>query len=163
MIAVNFKYGSPEKFSAREKEIICELLVMQGKVENPSLRKINTFRMISVCLEGDEIVSVAAIKPKTEIDFDKGQSNLPELSKDFAWELGSCYTKPDRNGRGYCSTLVKMLMENCNDVNLTAVTEIGTDNPMARILDRVGFRQYGNTWESQLDHGILGLFLRYTN
>ena len=148
MPQINYKYGSPEIFTVPEKEIICDMLIKQGKVENPSLKKINSFKIIGVCFSDGEIVSIGAVKPQTTEDFKEGQANIPELCKEFTWELGSCYTKPDYTGKGYSSAIVKNLVEHCNEENLTAATELNTNNPMMHILVKAGFKQYGNSWKA---------------
>jgi hypothetical protein len=163
MESIAYKIDSPEKFSVKEKKIICEMLIKQGKVAYPSIWKINNFKMLCVCLVNDKIVSVGSIKPKTEDDFEKNQANLPDLSKDFTWELGSCYTEPGYTGKGYSSAIVKILIENSGNENLTAVTDIKAYNPMVRILDHAGFKQYGNAWKSSYGEEIFRLFLRYAS
>src|SRR5258707_15512282 len=89
MKSIRYKFDSPGNFSVIEKEIVCRMLIKQGKVENPSIQKINSFKMLCICLVENEIVSVGAIKPKTANDFEEGQANLPDISDDFVWELGS--------------------------------------------------------------------------
>lgn len=50
MQTVNFEVDLPDKFSSKEKEIFCEMLLKQGKVKNPSIDKLNNCKILCVCL-----------------------------------------------------------------------------------------------------------------
>lgn len=160
MPTVNFKVDLPEKFSSKEKEIFCEMLLKQGKVKNPSIDKLNNCKILCVCLVNGDTISIGAIKPKSPSDFSKTKANLLDLSSAFTWELGYCYTDISHVGKGYSSAIVKKLIENFGHENLMASTELRINNSMVRILERFGFKQYGNVWKSTIHQGILGLFLR---
>ncbi len=161
MINPIFKLDTPEKFTEQEKKRFCELLIMQDKVVNPTIAKLNRCQFLCVCVINKEIVSVGAIKPKTKSDFNK--SGLEKLSDKFQLELGYCYTLDDHTKKGYSSEIVKQLLQNNIKQNLMASTELREDNPMIRILEKNGFKQFGKSWNSAIHAGSLGLFLRIVN
>ena len=142
-------------------QIFINLLIKQDKVRNPSIEKLYRCKFLSACTVDGEIVSIGAIKPKTNSDFDPAKANLPHLSVDFLWEIGYCYTDPNHTGNGYSSSIVEQLIEKLPENNLLASTELRSDNSMVRILERNGFKHFGNFWKSAIHHGDLGLFLRF--
>ena len=125
------------------------------------MEKINRCKFICVCIVDGEIISIGAIKPKTNSDFDSNKADLDKFRNDFSLELGYCYTLPDHTGKGYSSSLVKLLLDKFKDTNLMASTELRIDNSMKRILEKNSFKQYGKPWKSSIHNGALGLFLKF--
>ncbi|BDU25127.1 hypothetical protein [Flavobacterium sp. GSB-24] len=161
MAITTYKTDIPESFSNSELQIFINLLTKQDKVRNPSIEKLYRCKYLSVCMVGDEIVSIGATKPKTNSDFDPAKADLPHLSVNFRWEIGYCYTDPDHIGKGYSSSIVEKLIGKLPEINLMASTELRKDNSMLRILERNGFKQFGNVWKSTIHNGDLGLFLKF--
>lgn len=157
-----YKIDSPSSFSLNEKEEFRNMLVKQNKVRNPSVKKLDSCKLLCVYFIDAKMVSIGAIKPKTPKDFDKDKANLPNQSDNLTWELGYCYTDSGYTGKGYSSMIVKQLIEKFGDHNLMATTELREDNPMRHILVKFGFEQHGTTWKSEIHQGEIGLFLRLT-
>ncbi len=156
-----YKIEQPENFSESDKDKFLELLKQQGKVNNPTLDRINNCKFLCLCIIDDKIISIGAIKPKTDSDFDSNKANLNDLRNDFDFELGYCFTLPKFTGRGHSSTIVKLLIDKLPDKNLMASTELRADNSMPRILEKNGFKQFGKPWKSTIHGGALGLFLKF--
>jgi hypothetical protein len=161
MINPVFKVGMPSEFSPEDKNSFLKLLKSQGKIINPSIDKINRCKLLGICVLGDEVISIAAIKVKSSSDFNAEKADLQDLSKEFKYELGYCFTKTNHTGKGYSSRLVNTLIQKISAENLLATTELREDNSMQRILINNGFKQYGNSWKSKIHGGDLGLFLRF--
>jgi GNAT superfamily N-acetyltransferase len=161
MSEIVYKIGSPKEFSESEKKRFRALLVVQGKVSKPTIEKVNRCYLLCLCKVDNEIISIGAIKPKTNSDFNNNKADLDKLRNDFQKELGYCFTLPNHTGHGYSSALVQQLLKRVEKENLMASTELRLDNSMIRILERNGFKQYGNPWKSGIHNGTLGLFLRY--
>ena len=162
MQEIIYKIDKPKHFSEEERERFRSLLEKQGKVTKPSGEKINRCSYLCVCKENNQIVSIGAIKPKTNSDFNSEKGALEKMRKEFELELGYCFTLPDRTGRGYSSTITKMLLDKVRSENVMESTELRSDNSMIRILERNGFKQYGKPWKSIIHKGVLGLYLKFT-
>ena len=160
MKSITYKIAPPSNFSDSEKGVFLNLLILQNKVTNPTLLKINRCSILGVCKINDEIVSIAAIKPKTNSDFDSEKAAIENMRTEFKLELGYCFTLIAHTGNGYSSSLVKYLIEEVEE-NLMASTELRADNVMSRILIKNGFSQFGNPWKSKIHGGSLGLFLKF--
>lgn len=161
MKELTYAIDIPQNFSDAVKKIFVDLLIQQGKVNNPTMTKVNRCTFLSICKLNGEIISIAAIKPKTNSDFDSDKADLDKVRNDFSLELGYCFTLPDHTGKGYSSTIVKLLLEKMSGINLIASTELRHDNSMIRILEKNNFKQFGKPWKSTIHKGTLGLFLRY--
>jgi hypothetical protein len=158
---VIYKVANPEEISDKDKAMFLCLLRQQGKVTNPTIDRINRCKLLCLCIINDNIISIGAIKPKTNSDFDTNKANLNSFRNDFEFELGYCFTLPEHIGKGYSSTIVKLLVDKSKDINLIASTELRENNSMVRILERNGFRLFGKPWKSTIHGGTLGLFLKF--
>jgi hypothetical protein len=156
-----YKIGKTEEISDEDKVKFLHLLGQQGKVTNPTIEKINRCKFLCLCIINDKIISIGAIKPKTNSDFNTNKANLKDLRNNFEFELGYCFTVHEYTGKGYSSTIVKLLIDKSEDINLIATTELRANNSMVRILERNGFRLFGKPWKSTIHGGILGLFLKF--
>lgn len=154
-----YKIGSPSEFTSADKKEFKELLVKQGKVNTPTIEKINRCKYLCVCIVNNKIVSIGAIKPATSFDFDNKHADLDSMGQDFKIELGYCYTEPAHTGKGYSSQIVKLLLSKCASKKIMASTELVSTNKMIGILERAGFKRYGKEWKSNIHGGKLGLFL----
>lgn len=161
MAVIIYKIDIPENFSKAEKEIFRDLLQQQSKVTNPTIEKVNRCTLLCVCKLDNQIVSIGAIKPKTNSDFSSEKSDLEKMRNEFQLELGYCFTLPDKTGQGHSSTITKMLLDKLTNENVMASTEIRSDNSMVRILERNGFKQYGKPWKSVIHKGTLALYLKF--
>lgn len=161
MKEINYTIDTPQSFSDASRKIFLDLLIQQGKVSNPTAGKVNRCTFLCVGKLDNEIVSIGAIKSKTNSDFDSNKADLEKFRNDFTLELGYCFTLPTHTGKGYSSTIIKLLLDKIPDTNLMASTELRDDNSMVRILERNNFKQYGKSWKSTIHKGTLGLFLRF--
>jgi hypothetical protein len=161
MKEIVYKIGSPKDFSESEKKSFLDLLKEQGKVASPTIEKIERCFLLCFCKVDNVVVSIGAVKPKTNSDFNPDKADLENLRNDFHKELGYCFTLTKHTGNGYSSPLVKLLLDKVAHENLMASTELRSDNSMVRILERNGLKQYGRPWKSRIHNGVLGLFLKY--
>lgn len=162
MTTITYKIDIPKNFSIDEREKIRDLLEQQEKVDNPNIEKVNRCSLLCICQVDNEIVSIGAIKPKTNSDFNTDKADLDKLRNDFDLELGYCFTLSEHTGQGYSSNIARMLIDKIGNINLMGSTELRSDNSMIRILERNGFNQYGKPWKSGIHNGTLGLFLKFT-
>lgn len=156
-----YKLDDPKGFSEEEKQSFLNLLRLQGKMKNPIIEKVNRCRLLCICKVDSLVVSIGAIKPKTNSDFNVEKADLDKMRDEFQIELGYCFTLSDFTRKGISSMIVKMLLDSVKDKNLVASTELRSDNSMIRILKKAGFRQYGKPWKSEIHEGSLGLFLKF--
>lgn len=161
MKEITYKIDDPKNFTEEERNTFLNLLKKQNKVSEPTKEKINRCKFICICKVDGEIISIGAIKPKTNSAFDSNKADLDKLRNDFSLELGYCYTAPVHTGKGYSSSLVNLLLAKFSDTNLIASTELRANNSMTRILEKNGFKQYGRPWKSSIHNGTLGLFLKF--
>ena len=161
MSEIEYKIGKPETFLEEERNMFLDLLKLQGRVSHPTIEKINRCSLLCICKVDNKIVSIGAIKPKTESDFSIDKADLASLSNEFIFELGYCFTLSKHTKKGYCSTIVNFLISALKVENLMASTELRGENSMKKILENFGFKQFGKTWQSSIDGGDLGLFLRF--
>ena len=143
------------------RDLFTEMLRKQGKVQGDLAAKADRCKLLCLARVDGTVVAVGGIKLKTESDFSSEKAGVPELAREFEWELGYLYTEPDNNGRGIASNVVRLLVEAYGKGNLMASTEISANPPMARILEKHGFRLFGKPWKSGIHSNYLGLFLRF--
>ena len=136
-------------------------LKMQGKVKGNLDRKADRCKFVCIVKIDESVVGVGAIKKKTESDFSKDKAAVPELERDFQWELGYLYTDAKHLRKGIAKNVTRLLIETYGNENLMASTEISANPGMVKILESFGFRLFGKPWKSAIHENHLGLFLRY--
>ncbi len=161
MTEVLYKIGTPSEFNEGELDTFLALLKEQGKVTKPTLKKIERCELLGICLTNTEMVSIGAVKPKTNSDFNLDKSALQDLRDEFILELGYFYTKSSFGGKGISSAIFRILIEKLPNENLMASTELRNDNAMVRILEKNGFKLFGKPWKSQIHGKLLGLYLKF--
>lgn len=137
------------------------MLEKQGKVIIPSVTKIKSCRQIILCYVDKKLVGIGALKTKTKTDFNPLNANLLDLEKKFDWELGYFYVETNVRKLGIATTMTRLLISDKLNENLLASTELYSENKMIYILEKFGFRQYGNPWNSKKHNGTIGLFLKF--
>lgn len=158
---IEYEIVKKENLEDEHRIIFSKMLQKQGKVQGDMMSKANRCKMICIAKVDSKVVSIGAIKRKTDSDFSNKKSGLTELADQFEWELGYLFTDNGFGGKGIASTVVRVLIENYGNDNLMASTEI-SDNPvMVRILEKNGFRLFGRPWKSQIHENYLGLFLKF--
>lgn len=163
MKEIVYKIGTPKDFSSSEINSFLDLLKKQRKVAIPTIAKIERCILLCICKVDNEVVSIGAIKPKTNSDFNSNKADLEKFRDDFEKELGYCFTLPSHTGNGFSSAIVKLLVDKVSNENLMASTELRSDNSMLSILHRNGLKQYGRSWKSRVHNGALGLFLKFSD
>jgi len=155
-----FKIGKPSDFTNEEISDFVELLEKQNKVHDPTEAKVKRCKLIGMGFSWGQPVAIGAIKPKTASDFTQAKANLPELAKDFEWEVGYFFTEPKFEGKSFSSTILNQLLTDFGSGRLMATTEIREENRMIKSLEHRGFQQSGQTWKSTKSGNNLRLFLR---
>ncbi|WP_316789648.1 hypothetical protein [Pedobacter frigoris] len=156
----SFKIGKPTDFTDEEISDFVELLEKQNKVRDPTENKIKKCKYLAIGFSWGKPVAIGAIKPKTASDFTPAKANLPELAKDYEWEVGYFFTELQFQGRGFSSIIFNQLLEEYGSGRLMATTEIRQENTMINSLERRRFKQVGSTWKSIKSENDLRLFLR---
>lgn len=161
MIEVVYKIDKPKNFSNEERIIFLDMIKQQGKIINPKMERVKRCKLLCICFENGKVVSIGAMKPKSNSDFDSDKADLFKMRSEFENELGYCFTLPKRTGKGYSSTITGILLKEFENENIMASTELRADNPMTRILERNGFKLFGKPWKSGKHGGTLGLYLKF--
>jgi len=143
------------------RAILAEKLDKQGKVKGDLTKKADRCKLLCIAKIDGTVVAVGGIKEATATDFEDGKAGLPELAREFEWELGYLFTEPNLEGKGIGSAVVRLLIEAYGKGNLMASTEISANPGMVRILERNGFRLFGKPWKSGIHSNNLALFLRF--
>lgn len=160
MTTLHFALFRAPNFKVDQCSILAEMLREQGKVKRPSENKTDRCHLLCIATIDDHPVAIGAVKQKTRADFSAEKADLPELASEFEWELGYLYTRRAYEGRGICSTIVRVLLDAYGDGPIMASTEISANPGMVKILERHGFRLFGKPWKSNMHDNFLGLFLR---
>ena len=142
-------------FSDEERNIFLDMIKQQKKIINPKMERVEHCKLLCICKEDGKIVSIGAMKPKSNSDFDTDKADIENLRNEFEVELGYCFTLPDFTGKRYSSTISKMLLDKFEKQNIMASTELRADNTLTRILERNGFKLFGKPWKSGKHGGHL--------
>lgn len=148
------------KFDDSHRNVFAEMLRKQGKVQGDLKVKLGRCKLICLAKVDDKVVSIGAIKQKTQSDFSNDKAGIPDLSSEFEWELGYLYTDEGYGGRGIASTITRLLIDSYGRGNLMASTEITANPAMVKILQKSGFQLFGKPWKSNIHDSYLGLFLK---
>lgn len=161
-MTLEFKIILKENLTDFDRKIFANLLKEQGKVKGELILKADRCKFICIAFKDKNPVGIGGIKKKTKSNFNEQKANLISLSNQFEWELGYLYTNPKYNGLGIASSIVKILINEYDQGNLMASTEINKNPAMVHILNKNGFKQYGNPWKSRIHSCYLGLFLKFS-
>ena len=143
------------------RQLFAEMLKLQDKVRGKLSNKADRCKSICIASIDGKPVAIGAIKRKTSLDFTVDKANLPELDKEFSWELGYLFTDPKFQGQKLARNIVQILIHHFGNDNLMASTEITANPSMVKILESNGFRLFGKPWESSIHKNFLGLFLKF--
>lgn len=158
---IEYEILAKEQLSDAIRNIFADALKIQGKVQGSLQKKADRCRFLCIARIDGDVVGIGAIKVKTESDFSIQKANLPKLNNDFEWELGYLFTYPGYTGKGIAKNISRLLCEEIGHENLMASTELSANSAMVRILEQLGFRQYGKPWKSNIHKNYLGLFLKF--
>jgi GNAT superfamily N-acetyltransferase len=161
VMKIEYHLIQKQEFNDIHRQIFAEMLKRQGKVQGDLMSKVDRCKMICIARVNDNPAAIGAIKQKTNSDFTAEKADVPELAKEFDWELGYLYTDKEYSGRGIASVISKTLIDNFGKENLMASTEISANPATVRILEKNGFRLFGKPWKSKIHDNFLGLYLRF--
>ncbi|WP_316763674.1 hypothetical protein [Pedobacter aquatilis] len=156
----SFKVGKPADFTDEEISDFVELLEKQNKVLDPTENKVKKCKLLAMGFSWGRPVAIGAIKQKTASDFTSAKANLPDLAKDYDWEVGYFFTEPEYQGKGFSTVIFNQLLKEYGKGRLMATTEIREGNTMIHSLEHRSFKQVGSTWKSIKSGNDLRLFLR---
>ncbi|MCD8406298.1 GNAT family N-acetyltransferase [Tenacibaculum dicentrarchi] len=160
-MTLEFKIIQKENLTESDIKTFADLLKEQGKVTGNLNLKADRCKFICLVFKDKNPIGIGGIKKKTKTDFNEQKAFLMSLENQFEWELGYLYTNPKFNGLGIASSIVKILINEYGEGNLMASTEINKNPAMVYILNKNGFKQYGNPWKSIIHSNYLGLFLKF--
>ncbi|HIF9459130.1 TPA: GNAT family N-acetyltransferase [Photobacterium damselae] len=143
------------------RQLFADMLQLQGKVQGDFLTKADRCKSICIASIDGKPVAIGAIKTKTCSDFTDIKADLPQLEKEFSWELGYLFTDPDFQGQKIARNIVQILIHHFGNDNLMASTEITANPSMVKILESNGFKLFGKPWKSSIHEHFLGLFLKF--
>ncbi|TQV85938.1 GNAT family N-acetyltransferase [Aliikangiella coralliicola] len=159
---MKFELVVVEKHALKDshRTLFAEMLKMQGKVQGDLRKKADRCKCICIATTNGKSVAIGAIKKKTDSDFAEHKANIPELSKEFQWELGYLFTDPEFQGHKIASSITQSLIRYFGNDNLMASTEI-TENPgMVKILENNAFKLHGKPWKVIYTGIFWGYFLK---
>jgi RimJ/RimL family protein N-acetyltransferase len=160
-MTLEFKIILKENLTESDRQTFADLLKEQGKVKDDLILKADRCKFICIVSKNKKPIGIGGIKEKTKSDFTEQKAYLMSLANQFEWELGYLYTNPKYNGLGIASSIVKILINEYGQGNLMASTEINENPAMVHILNKNGFKHYGNPWKSSIHSNYLGLFLKF--
>ncbi|HIF9499313.1 TPA: GNAT family N-acetyltransferase [Photobacterium damselae] len=146
------------------RKLLADMLQRQGKVRGKReqlLTKADRCKSICIASIDGKPVAIGAIKTKTCSDFTDSKADLPQLEKEFNWELGYLFTDSNFQGQKIAGNIVQILIRHFGKENLMASTEITANPGMVKILENNGFKQFGKPWKSSIHEHFLGLFLKF--
>ncbi|AYF20126.1 TPA: GNAT family N-acetyltransferase [Vibrio parahaemolyticus] len=143
------------------RQLFANMLQLQGKVQGNLLTKADRCKSICIASIDGKPVAIGAIKTKTCSDFTDIKADLPQLEKEFSWELGYLFTDPKFQGQKIARNIVQVLIHHFGSDNLMASTEITANPGMVKILESNGFKLFGKPWKSSIHEHFLGLFLKF--
>ncbi|WP_421346103.1 GNAT family N-acetyltransferase [Aeromonas veronii] len=143
------------------RQLFAEMLELQGKVQGNLMTKADRCKSICIASIDGKPVAIGAIKTKTCSDFTEIKADLPQLEKEFSWELGYLFTDPKFQGKKIARNVVQILIHHFGSDNLMASTEITANPGMVKILESNGFKLFGKPWKSSIHEHFLGLFLKF--
>jgi hypothetical protein len=98
-----------EVLSPEMRDEFIAFIEMGGQVPRRFIESgIDRAERIAIINENDHLLSIAVVKQLLESYRNRvfEAAGVPDKAEDFLLELGYLYTKPEFNGRGYCSQLV---------------------------------------------------------
>lgn len=158
---IKYEIIQHDKFEISHRNLFAVMLHKQGKVQGYLNTKLDRCRAICIVKIDEEVVSIGAIKQKTKSAFSIDKAGIPELAKEFEWELGYMFTDNIHEGLGIASEVARLLIDNLGRENLMASTELIANPAMVHILEKNGFKSYGKPWKSELHSNNLSLFLKF--
>lgn len=158
---LEFRLIYKDQLKDTDRRIFANLLKKQGKVKGELIKKADRCKFICIVSKDNIPISIGGIKNHSKSDFNTEKANLSELESEFEWELGYLFTDERFNKQGIGNFVVSTLLKEYGDKNLMASTEISKNPAMVRILEKNGFRQYGELWKSGIHSNYLGLFLKF--
>jgi hypothetical protein len=76
------------------------------------------------------------------------KAGIPDLAKDYSFELGYIITHPDFEGRGLCQKLLNEFMPRVSD---RAIFATSRKPSMIHILGKHGFNKIGSVYDNDLN------------
>jgi hypothetical protein len=148
-MSLTFKIGPNNIFSEQDTEIFRQLLIKQGQVADPSIKKINSCPYLCIAyLDGDP-VGIGAIKEVYKAPFEyAGQKSIAE---EFSFEMGYLYVDDAKQTTGLKigSQISRALLDTLGNANVFATTEFSDTNPMKYILEKLQFVQTGKIYQGR--------------
>lgn len=140
-------------------QIFIEQLTKQGKVTIPSIEKIQSCHKLVICYVNDEFIGVGALKPYEGNQLLK--AGLGSVQDIFRLELGYFFVSETFRGLGVSTSIARLLLFDKVDENILATTELYSNNPMMKTLEKLGFKHFGNPYKSIWHDGTIGVFLKF--
>ena len=140
-------------------QIFIQHLTKQGKVTIPSIDKVKTCRKLVLCFANDELIGIGAMKLNESTALQK--AGLGSIQDIFGLELGYFFVSETFRGLGVSTAIARLLFLDKIEENIFATTELYTNNPMMKTLEKLGFKHYGIPWKSIWHDGTIGVFLKF--
>ncbi|GGD79604.1 hypothetical protein GCM10011514_49470 [Emticicia aquatilis] len=139
--------------------IFIQHLSKQGKVTIPNVEKVKTCCKIVLCFANNELIGIGALKLNQSTAFEK--SGLLSIKDIFGLELGYFFVSETYRGLGVSTAIARLLLLDQTEENVLATTELYTNNPMMKTLEKLGFKHYGIPYKSIWHDGTIGVFLKF--
>lgn len=140
----------PALCSKAELDEFCKFVRQGDEVETQGLEaRVKRAKALVFLRVDGELVGVAALKEplRTYRDGVFRKALVPDSSKGFRFELGWVFVPPAHRRKGYSRVLSAAAINQCERTPTFATTRL--DNvPMQRVLEQIGFRRVGDSWQS---------------
>lgn len=150
-------YSRPE-FTELHRQTLAQFLQLQGKITGNLTTKLDRCFFVVIAYVKDQPVAIAALKKPTLSAFTKAGLTYEDVP--IKYELGYVYVSDSVRGQGVSRELVTRLIEQSPDSLLIAITEVTSNIPMVRSLERAGFVHVGKTWQGVKCKTPLGLMIK---
>lgn len=118
-----------------------------------------TCSKIVLCFANEELIRIGALKLNQSSAFEK--SGLVQIKDVLGLELGYFFVNVSFRELGVSTAIARLLLLYIVNENIFATTELFTNNPMLKTLEKLGFKHFGTPYRSIWHDGTIGLFLRF--
>jgi predicted GNAT family N-acyltransferase len=140
-----------EVLSPEMRDEFIAFIEMGGQVSRHFIKRgVNQAERIAIINEEDQLLSIAVVKQPLESYRNRvfEAAGVPDKAEDSPLELGYLYTKPEFNGRGYCTQLISELVPTFITRPIFATTR---NTAVIHILKKFGFAPIGNVYNDDLN------------
>lgn len=142
----NFFIKQPSDCSQKEINDFYEMVLEGGQDVKETIKDgVNRSYLLGFHYVKNDLIGIAAIKKPMDYwkSFILKNAKLTNFINKIKFEFGYVYTRPEFENNKICSNLTRSLLKKVDAVNIFATTKT-TNKKMIHILEKNGFKKYGN-------------------